>query len=308
MKKCAVIVNPTSGKGVALKKIKQIRMVLDEYDYKYQMYITEYVGHAKEIVMNLEKVDLVISIGGDGTFNEVMQGNFLRKNRLLLSHIPFGTANDVGAMYGYGKNIIKNLRMALDGEIKKIDICTINDVPFTYVAAFGKLTNVSYETPKKLKRRFGYLAYLITGLKEINNKTKLYNIKYEVNGKTFINKYSFLLISNANRIAGINNFYDNIYLDDNQFEVLFCNLTKKKDMIKTILHLSKKDITKAPGFSFYKTNKLTVEFDDVPNKGWSIDGEELKDKNLKYEIKIVRNVKILLPIKRLENLFLEKDK
>ena len=306
MKKCAVIVNPTSGKGVALKKIKQIRMVLDEYEYKYQMYITEYVGHAKEIVMNLEKVDLVISIGGDGTFNEVMQGNFLRKSRLLLTHIPFGTANDVGAMYGYGKNIIKNLRMALEGEVKKIDICTINDVPFTYVAAFGKLTNVSYETPKKLKRRFGYLAYLITGLKEINNKTKLYNIKYKVNGETLINKYSFLLISNANRIAGINNFYDDIYLDDNQFEVLFCNLTKKKDMIKAILHLSKNDITKAPGFSFYKTNKLTIEFDDIPSKGWSIDGEELKDKNLKYEIKIIRNVKVLLPTKRLEKLFLEK--
>ncbi len=308
MKKCAVIVNPTSGKGVALKKIKQIRMVLDEYNYKYQMYITEYVGHAKEIVINLEKVDLVISIGGDGTFNEVMQGNFLRKNKLLLTHIPFGTANDVGAMYGYGKNIIKNLRMALEGEVKKIDICTINDIPFTYVAAFGKLTNVSYETPKKLKRRFGYLAYLITGLKEINNKTKLYNIKYKVNGETLINKYSFVLISNANRIAGINNFYDNIYLDDNQFEVLFCDLTKKKDMIKTILHLSKKDITKAPGFNFYKTNKLIIEFDDVPNKGWSIDGEELQDKNLKYEIKIVRNVKVLLPSKRLEKLFLEKEK
>ena len=307
MKKCAVIVNPTSGKGVALKKIKQIRSVLDEYNYKYQMYITEYVGHAKEIVTNLEKVDLVISIGGDGTFNEVMQGNFQREDHLLLTHIPFGTANDVGAMYGYTKNIIKNLRMALDGKVKRIDICTINGVPFTYCAAFGKLTNVSYETPKKLKKRFGYLAYLITGLREINNKTKLYNITYTIDNETVIDKYSFFLISNANRIAGINNFYDNIYLDDDQFEVLFCNLTKKKDMIKAILHLSKNDITKAPGFYFHKTNNLKIEFDALPTKGWSIDGEELKDKSLTYEIKIVHNVKVLLPEKRLDKLFLEKE-
>lgn len=307
MKKCAVIINPTSGKGVALKKIKQIRAVLDEYDYTYHMYITEYVGHAKEIVTNLEKVDLVISIGGDGTFNEVMQGNFLRKRKLLLTHIPFGTANDVGAMYGYTKSIIKNLRMALEGEVKKIDICTINDIPFTYVAAFGKLTNVSYETPKKLKKRFGYLAYLIMGLREINHKTKLHNIKYTIDKETIIDKYSFVLISNANRIGGINNFYDDIYLDDNRFEVLFCNLTTKKDIIKAILHLAKRDITKVPGFNFYKTNKLTIEFDTLPNKGWSVDGEELLDKNLKYEIKIVRNIKVLLPAKRLEQLFLEKE-
>ena len=307
MKKCVVIVNPTSGKGAALKKINKIKAVIEEYNYKYQMFITDYVGHAKEIVANLDKVDLVISIGGDGTFNEVMQGNFQRKNKLLLTHIPFGTANDVGAMYGYTKNIIRNLKMALEGKVKKIDICTINGIPFTYCAAFGKLTNVSYETPKKLKRKFGYLAYLIVGLKEINNKTKLYNIKYTIDDETIIDKYSFLLISNANRIAGINNFYDNIYLDDNQFEVLFCNLTKKKDMVKTILHLSKKDITKVPGFKFYKTNNLKIEFDALPTKGWSIDGEELQDKSLTYEIKIVHNIKLLLPEKRLDKLFLEKE-
>ena len=307
MKKCVVIVNPMSGKGAALKKVKKIRSVIEEYNYKYQMYITDYVGHAKEIVANLDKVDLVISIGGDGTFNEVMQGNFLRENRLLLAHIPLGTANDVGAMYGYGKNVIKNLRMALEGEVRKIDICTINDVPFTYVAAFGNFTAVSYDTPRKLKRRFGYLAYLLTGLKEINHKTKLYNIKYTVDGKTSVDKYSFIIISNANRIAGINNFYKDIYLDDNRFEVLFCNLTSKRSIISTILHLSKKDITKSPGFNFYKTDKLTIEFENVPTKGWSVDGEELQDKNLKYEIKIIRDVKILLPTKRLEKLFMEKE-
>lgn len=305
MKKCAVIINPTSGKGVALKKIKQIRMVLDEFDYKYQMYITEYMGHAKEIVTNLDNVDLVISIGGDGTFNEVMQGNFLRNKRLLLTHIPFGTANDIGAMYGYTKSIIKNLRLALSGTIKEIDICTINGIPFTYCAAFGKLTNISYETPKKLKKKFGYLAYLVQGLKEINDKTKLYNINYEVDKEKIEGKYSFMLISNANRIAGINNFYENVLLDDDRFEVLLCNLTNKKDIIKAVLKLSKNDITKVPGFSFYKTNNLKIEFDTVPGKAWCIDGEELKEKNLVYEIKIVKNIKVLLPNKNLDKLFME---
>ena len=191
-------------------------------------------------------------------------------------------------------------------EVKKIDICTINGVPFTYVAAFGNFITVSYDTPRKLKRRFGYLAYLITGLKEINNKIKLYNIKYTVDKKSNIDKYSFIIISNANRIAGINNFYKDIYLDDNKFEVLFCNLTSKRSIISTILHLSKKDITKSPGFKFYKTDKLTVEFEDIPKKGWSVDGEELQDKKLKYKIEIVRNVKVLLPTKKLDKLFLEK--
>lgn len=78
--------------------------------------------------------------------------------------------------------------------------------PFTYVAAFGKFTNVSYETPRWLKKRFGYFAYLLGGLKELKGKTNLYSLKYEINGKVQEGKYSFILISNANRIAGLITF------------------------------------------------------------------------------------------------------
>ena len=304
MKKCAVIINPTSGNGKGLEKINDIKKTLDSYNYKYQIFITGYKGHAKEIVTDLRRVGLVISIGGDGTFNEVMQGNFLRKRKILLAHIPFGTANDVGAMYGYTKDLITNLKLALDGVVKKIDICTINGIPFTYCAAFGKLTNVSYETPKNLKKRFGYLAYVIKGLKEINNKTKLYDIRYNVNGEIDTSKVSFVLISNANRIAGINNFYDNIYLDDNRFEVLFCNLVDKKDIVKAVLNFSKTDISKISGFKFYKTSKLDLEFSNIISKAWSIDGEEFPDKVLDYKIRIVRNIKVLIPKKNVDKLFI----
>lgn len=304
MKKCAVIINPTSGNGKGLEKIEEIKKTLNNYNYKYEIFITGYKGHAKEIVTNLKRFSLVISIGGDGTFNEVMQGNFLRKRKLLLAHIPFGTANDIGAMYGYTKDLITNLKLALDGVIKKIDICTINGIPFTYCAAFGKLTNVSYETPKDLKKRFGYLAYILKGLKEFNNKTKLYDIRYKVGDEIDIEKVSFILISNANRIAGINNFYENIYLDDNRFEVLLCNITNKKDIFKTVINLSKTDISKVPGFKFYKTNKLDLEFSNIISKAWSIDGEEFPDKVLEYKIRIVRNVKVLIPKKNVDKLFI----
>ena len=73
---------------------------------------------------------MVISLGGDGTFNEIVTGNLKRKKPLLLAHIPLGTTNDIGAMFGYSKNIISNLKALLDGSIKKIDICTVNGRPF----------------------------------------------------------------------------------------------------------------------------------------------------------------------------------
>jgi len=307
MKKCVVIYNPNSGKGINEKTLFKIEKILNEFGYVGEIYKSEYKGHTTNIVENLTQTDLVISIGGDGTFNETMTGNFKRKRKLLIAHIPVGTANDIGAMYGYGKNITRNLRLLLNGTVKNIDICTINDQPFTYSAGFGKFVNISYDTPRELKRKYGYFAYLIEALKDFNGPTKLYDITYKIDDKIINGKYSFMLISNANRIAGIENFYKDIKLDDNTFEVLMCDSTARKDIAKGLYFLKTSDITKAPGFSFYKTNKLTITINSDKEIPWSLDGEKFTSETNTYEIKIVRNVKVLLPLKNIKKLFIGTD-
>lgn len=305
MKKCVIIYNPNSGKGIDEKTLSKIEKILKQYDYVGTIYKSMYKGHITNIVKNLDYVDLVISIGGDGTFNETMSGNFKRKKRLLLSHIPVGTANDIGTMYGYGKNILKNLKLLLEGTIKNIDICTINDQPFTYSAGFGKIVNVSYSTPRELKKKYGYLAYLAGAFKDLNDKTKLYDLTYEINGKKISGKFSIVLISNANRIGGITNFYRNIKLDDNTFEVLICDATAKLAIAKGLYFLKKSDVTKAEGFYFYKTNKLKLTVNK--NTDWSLDGEKFSFDTNTFEIKIKRNVKILLPKKNIKKLFVDTE-
>lgn len=306
MKKCVVVYNPNSGKAVKRDFSLEFTNILKEYGYDVDFMKTEYKGQAKEIVSKLENTDLVISIGGDGTFNESMTGNFARKERITLAHIPMGTANDIGAMFGYEKNILKNLKLLLNGVVKEIDICTINKQPFVYVAGFGKFVNISYETPRHLKKKYGYLAYLIEGIKEGIENIPLYDITYYIDGKKYDDKFSFMLISNANRIAGINNFYKDVKLDDNCFETLFCKISNKKDILKNLYYLTKYDITNIPGFKFYKTNHLKIEFKNLPEKGWSIDGEELVMETNTFDIEVERHVKILLPKKNVKKLFVEE--
>lgn len=302
--KCILIINPNSGRKHFINKDKIIK-IFSKHNYDLDIIYTKYKGHAKEIVENID-ADLVVSVGGDGTFNEVMSGNFNRKERILVSHIPIGTANDIGVMYGYTKSIYKNIELLLSGSVKSIDICTINDRPFTYVAALGKFTNVSYDTPRHLKKSFGYLAYLIEGLKELKNPTIKYDIKYIIDGVEYKTKSIFMLISNANRIAGINNFYHNIKLDDELFEVLFCTLSDRREIIKSLYHLKDGDISTLKGFNFYKTNNLKIIFDKPLSKGWSVDGEELLDKTNEFEVKIVKDVKILIPNKNIDKLFVKE--
>ena len=110
MKKCVVIYNKHSGKKVKKDFLEEFEKILRENDYEPTIKYSKYKGHIVEIVKKLsDKTNLVISIGGDGTFNESMRGNFKREKRLVLAHIPLGTTNDVGKMFGYGKDPIKNL-------------------------------------------------------------------------------------------------------------------------------------------------------------------------------------------------------
>ncbi len=306
MKTCAVIYNPKSGKKANFRVMPQFEKMLAKYGYESKIIYTKYKGHATEIVRDLEPVDLVISIGGDGTFNEAVTGNFMRKEKLTCAHIPCGTTNDIGVMMGYGKNMINNLKLTLDGVVKNIDICMINDMPFIYVAAIGKFTDIPYETPRKLKKNIGYFAYLAEGIKSFFNKTSLNEIIYEVDGVEYRGLFSFIIVSSANRISGINNFYKDVKLDDNKFEVLLCNISKKKDIIKSIYLLTMYDVSKVPGIYSYKTDNFKVKFVDKPKKPWCIDGEKLDDMETKYEIKIDHSFKMMIPSKNVDKLFVRK--
>ena len=81
-KECTIIYNPNSGHKEIKKYLPQIEKILNKKGYNITIYKTEYKGHAIEIVESLPKdIDLIMSFGGDGTFNEVMTGNLKRKEK-----------------------------------------------------------------------------------------------------------------------------------------------------------------------------------------------------------------------------------
>ena len=73
-------------------------------------------------------------------------------------------------------------------------------------------------------------------------KKNSYNIKYTVDGVERESEFSFIFITNSNRVGGVNNIYDDVKLDDNKFEVLLCNIKNKKDILKAVYYLKRKDL------------------------------------------------------------------
>lgn len=306
MRKCVIIINPNSGNGGGAKEIEKIENIIENYNYEVIIKLTKYRGHAKKIIKSLnDDISLVISVGGDGTFSEVMNGNLEREKRLVLSHLPVGTTNDIGHMYGLGNNLYTNLKLILEGSIKEIDVGLINNHAFTYVASYGKFMDIPYDTPQELKKRLGYLAYMVEIFKRIAGHIPKNRINFYIDGEKYTGSYTFIIISNANRIAGINNFYNDVKLNDNKFEIMLCSLNRKIDIIKAFYILKTSGASHISGVEIYKTSNLKIEFLDNP-KAWCTDGEKFYDNSNVFEVKLENKVKMLIPDKFVDKLFLTK--
>ena len=308
MKKCKIIINPQSGKK---KKVnyQNIHDILSSFSYDSEIIFTKKKNDATQIMKNLDDdIDLVISAGGDGTLNEVVEGNNNRKNKLVIANLPLGTTNDVGNMYGLNKSISDNLKLILSGTSKKIDICTINKKSFVYVACLGDYIDMAYNTPRKLKKLFGKLGYALYALTRIKNKINTYKVKYKVNNKTYEDEFSFFFITNSIRVAGVNDIYYDVKLDDNMFEVAMAKVKTKKEMIRMLTLVLNLDIKDIPGITYYQTNNFEIEFLNDIKTSWCVDGEEYKEKNNKFTFSVNQNMKMKIPNEKIDKLFINEDK
>ena len=299
-----VVYNPVSGMGKFNSFIDEFYSLLKDKKYEPDFFATKYANQAKNFISICDNYDIVFSVGGDGTLNEIIQGNFLRDEKLNICPIPNGTCNDVAKMLGYSKNPLTCLRQAMEGENHKIDITTINDTPFLYVAGMGKFLNIPYETKSSTKRKIGYLAYLKQGLIEFNNKMKLYDTNISIDNKDFSDRYSLIMISNSNHIAGINNFHKDVYLDDKKVEVLLCKAKNNLEFINSFaslfMGLDNANIIKVKG------NEINLSFSEYLDKSWCIDGEEFISDSKNYNLKVTDQMNFVVPKNVNKRLFLKK--
>lgn len=307
MRKCVIIMNPESGKKRKITTYQEFYDILRNYGYEADIILTKARGDAEKIIQGLDnKIDLVIVAGGDGTLNEVVSGNLQRRKPLVVAPLPMGSTNDVGSMYGLDRSIYENLEIILKGKRKKIDICYINNTPFVYVACLGDFVDMAYATPRELKKKYGKIAYLIYGAKQLLNSLSRYKIRFKVDDKEYEGIYSYIFISNSSRIAGQPDVYYNVKLDDNMFEVALANPKNKKELVKLLAKVDSMDVKDIPEITYFQTNNFEIEFIDELKTSWCIDGEEYKNDTNMFVFRVEQNMKMQIPNANVGKLFADK--
>ena len=143
-------------------------------------------------------------IGGDGTLSEVLAGLMQVDNPPPVGYFPMGTANDVATTLGLPKNdVLSAAYRLLRGTPHPFDVGGFGDREyFSYVAAFGAFTEVSYATPQDQKKVLGHLAYVLQGMQQLP-KIEPIHTRVEYDGGVFDGMLLYGSVTNSTSVAGI---------------------------------------------------------------------------------------------------------
>ena len=223
MKKLFFIINPVAGRGMYKQGLGEALYTLYSAGYEPTLRFTSRAGEAVELAQLSAGYDLVCCLGGDGTLSEVTSGLMALKpeQRPPIGYFPLGTANDVATTLKLPKNDPAAVaRRIAEGSPMAWDVGVFGgDRYFTYVAAFGAFTDVSYETPQQSKQALGHLAYLLEGMNRLP-KLPHYRARVELDGEAVEGDYIFGGVTNSTSVAGLVKLDPELVaLDDGLFEV-----------------------------------------------------------------------------------------
>ena len=276
-RKLLLIMNPRSGLMLAPKHMAAIIEKFSGAGYLTEVLMTTDKGDARQFAEAYGgDADVVVVSGGDGTFNEVVDGMISAGHSTDIGYLPTGSTNDFANSLGLPKNLMDCVDAVIKGKATPIDIGSFNGRYFSYVASFGAFTSATYSVPQNLKNIFGHAAYVMGGIKEIAElkpiHAKFISDKDTGHARVYEGNYVIGAICNSKSIGGILHL-ENLGVDmsDGQMEVLLIKMPTDIIMLSEIAMSMFSGSFQSGQIESFTASTLEVEIESGIH--WTLDGE-----------------------------------
>ena len=295
MKEMLFILNPTAGRTHIKNRLFDIINAFSEADYRVTVFPTRQPNDGRSIVISEgSDYDLIVCAGGDGTLDDVVTGFMMSKCEKPLGYIPAGSTNDFARSLGIPLDPMAAVTNITSGHPFPIDVGAFNKHDyFIYVAAFGAFTEISYSTDQQVKNIFGHAAYIMKGIRSLNNVTT-YQAVIRYDDVEITDNFIYAMITNSLSVGGMRNVVlaDDVKFDDGIFECLLIKTPTNPIELQAIINsLLISEVNEKYMYCF-KTSRLEITSEeDIP---WVMDGEfggehkEVVIENHQKAIQIIR--------------------
>ena len=240
-----VIVNPIAGAGKTAKKWPQIMALLKSIGLRFEHDLTEAPGHAIELARSAAKegCELVVSVGGDGTINEIVNGLYDAGSigDVMLGIISTGAGNDYIRTIGVPRHHQEACQCFTNPRKLTVDLGVVEYVNsgqmvkrlFVNFAGLGFDAEVVKATTQRFKALGSlpsYLMGLLTTLLFYENK----QVSLKLDGQTEERKVCTILMSNGKYGGGGMFAAPNADPMDGLLDVLIIDDLSKLDLLRSL--------------------------------------------------------------------------
>ena len=267
------------------KKIREeIRIKFDRNKYQVKISESSFKGETKTLAKEaiLDKTDLIVACGGDGTINEIL--NEIKERGLKIAIVPIGSGNGVARHFNIPIDISRSLDLILKQKYTYVDIGKVNETFFLGNVAFGLGADFIKNYQKiKYQGLFGYFLAFVKTLFFIKEK----HFIIDTDGERITATPLILIVSNTNQQGYNFTITPKAKTDDGLLDmVIIENLSYFKN-IKIIFKIIF-GLKFYPGERIYKKIKNINLTPQKPIENIQIDGENLNTADRIFKIKLFK--------------------
>ena len=265
--KTELIINLTAGGGKPRPHLKTIFKYLKENGFNFKVSYTSYHGEAVELAQKAADngAELIVSVGGDGTVNEIVNGIMKSKNDPLLGIIPLGWANDFIKSTNIPPNIIEACKILIKGKTKNIDVGVINDqIYFANICGVGFDAEVA-QLANQMKSKHPNLrilsafVYVFATVKKLLSPFSYHDVKIKFDGQEIHSNILCIAISNGKFYGGRFKITPEAILDDGLLEVCVIEEMGRFKYLSSIPKVFKGTHTSIKGIYFYRAKEVLIQ-------------------------------------------------
>ncbi len=268
-----LIVNPVAGAGKTARKWPHIMARLQSFDLRFDYDLTEAPGHARELAKTAvaKGYELVVSVGGDGTINEVVNGLYDTGSiaDVMCGIIGTGTGGDYIRTIGISRSYLEACQCLRNPQTMTVDVGVveylsggetirrlfINFAGMGFDAEIVKTTTLKY---KALNATASYLAGLLSTLISYKNK----GVTIHIDGETVERKVCTILMSNGKYGGGGMFAAPEADISDGLLDVLIIGDLSKPDLLWSLPRVYRGTHLTHPKVTLTKAREIEIRSDD----------------------------------------------
>jgi len=273
-----LVYNDKAGSGSFHKKLEYIEKLFREKEICFKSINIMDLNNTDR----LENFDMLVAIGGDGTILSVLP--YIVSKNIKLGIIPCGTANLLAQKLNIPKNIPQAVDILLNGTKKLIDVGKAGDAYFVLRVGYGIDADIVNGASSFLKNKFGYLAYLIQGIKCIFNLTPK-SFEICTDNQCFKIKASAVIVSNSgNMFRDKCSIAPSSDVSDGKLDVFVLYARNIKEFLTVFYQILFNKHKIGSNVLYGKTHSISIK---SANNKFHIDGEECSSQ--KVDISLIHN-------------------